>query len=114
MADLRKIPLTVKITDVGTAENIVIPITAHNEGQVIRATHALGATISGADSKIIIKKNATALGTILVANSSSAAGDIDYIDISNTFVRAGDYLVVANGGESTGAAPGVVVIDIAR
>ena len=114
MADLRKIPITVKITDVGTAENSVIPITTHNEGQVIRATHALGAAISGADSKIVIKKNTVALGTIVVAYSSSAAGDIDYLDIASTYVRAGDYLVVANGGESTGAAVGVVTIDIAR
>lgn len=114
MADLRKIPISVKITDVGTAENIVIPVTKHNEGQIIRATHALGAAISGADSKIIIKKGAVALGTIVVAYTSSAAGDIDYVDISNTYVKEGDYIVVANGGESTGAAPGVVVIDIAR
>lgn len=116
MANLRKIPVTVKITDVGTAETIVIPVTEHNEGQILRATHALGGAISGADSKIVIKKNGTALtnGTIVVAYTSSAAGDIDFADFGNVFVKAGDYITVANGGESTGAAVGTLVLDIAR
>ena len=116
MANLRKIPGSVKITDVGTAETIIVPITEHNEGQLLRATHALGAAISGDDSKIIIGKNGTALtnGTIVVAYTSSAAGDIDYNDFSNVFVKAGDYVTIANGGQSTGAAVGVVVLDIAR
>ena len=35
-------------------------------------------------------------------------------DFGNVFVSAGDYIKIANGGESTGAAVGYVVIDIAR
>lgn len=103
-----------KITDVGTAETIVIPITDSLEGQIKRATHCLGAAISGADSKIIISKNGTALGTIVVAYTSSAAGDIDFLDFGSTYVKTGDYITIANGGESTGAAVGFMVIDIAR
>lgn len=116
MANIRKVAATVKITDVGTAETIVVPITDHNEGQLLRVTHALGAAISVADSKIVISKNGSVLtgGTITVAYTSSAAGDIDYADFGNVFVKAGDYITIANGGESTGAAVGVAVIDIAR
>lgn len=116
MANIRLATIGVKITDVGTAETIVIPVTEHNEGEIKRVSHTLGAAISGADSKIVISKNGTALtgGTITVAYTSSAAGDLDYITPSNVFVKAGDYITIANGGESTGAAVGFVVIDIAR
>lgn len=116
MADLRQVVLSAKITDVGTAETIVIPITENSAGQLKRVTHALGAAISGADSKIVISKNGTVLtnGTLTIANTSSAAGDIDYQDFGNVFVKANDYITIANGGESTGAAVGYVVIDIAR
>ena len=116
MADLRKVSIFVPIADVGTAETLIVPITEHNEGQILRITHVLGASISGADSKIVISKSGTVLtgGTITVAYTSSAAGDVDYIAPSNVFVKAGDYITVANGGESTGAAAGGVIIDIAR
>lgn len=114
MADLRQESIAVKITDVGTAETIVVPITNSTEGQIKRVTHCLGAAITLADSKIVISKNGTALGTIVVAYTSSAAGDIDFLDIGNTNVKTGDYITIANGGESTGAAVGVVIIDIAR
>lgn len=116
MADLRQVVLSAKITDVGTAETIVIPITENSAGQLKRVTHALGAAITVADSKIVISKNGTVLsgGTITVAYTSSAAGDIDYQDFGDVFVKAGDYITIANGGESTGAAVGYVVIDIAR
>lgn len=116
MADLRQISIPVPIADVGTAQTQIIAITAHNAGQLKRATHMLGAAISVADSLITIKKNGTALtgGTITVAYTSSAAGDIDFADFTNTFVVAGDYISVVNGGESTGAAPGCVTLDIIR
>lgn len=116
MANIRNVAVPFKITDVGTAETIVIPVTDHMEGQLLRVTTALGAAISGADSKVIVSKNGSVLtgGTITVAYTSSAAGDTDYATFGNVFVKAGDYITIANGGESTGAAVGIGIIDIAR
>jgi hypothetical protein len=112
--DLRRVSVPVKITDVGTAETIVVPVTPHLEGQLVRATHALGGTISGADSKIVITAGSAAAVTITVAHTSSAAGDIDFLDFGNVFVKAGQVITIANGGESTGAATGTLVLDIAK
>lgn len=114
MADIRPETVNVKITDVGTAETICIPVTPNLAGEIRTISHCLGAAISGADSNIIISKNATALGTITVANSSSAAGDIDTLTLNNVYVKVGDYIKIANGGESTGPAVGVITIDIVR
>jgi len=116
MADIRRTAIAVPIADVGTAQTQIVGITEQNAGKIEKITHILGAAISVADSLIVISKNGTVLsgGTITVAYTSSAAGDVDYILPSNVYVAAGDYLTIANGGESTGAAPGCVVIDIAR
>lgn len=114
MANIREVTANVNIPDVGTAVTVVIPVTAHMAGQIKRITSCLGGAISGADSKIVISKNATVLGTITVAYTSSAAGDQDYISPSNVFVKEGDYIVIANGGESTGTATGVISVDIMR
>lgn len=112
--DLRRVSVPVKITDVGTAETIVVPVTAHLEGQLVRATHCLGGAISLADSKIVITAGSATAVTITVANTSSAAGDIDYVDFGNVFLKEGQVITIANGGESTGAAVGTLILDIAK
>jgi hypothetical protein len=112
--DLRRVSVPVKITDVSTAETIIVPVTPHTEGQLVRATHCLGAAISAGDTKIIISKNGAALGTITVANTSSAAGDIDFLDFGNVFVKSGDFITIAGDGGSTDTAVGVLVLDIAK
>lgn len=114
MADLRRDSDSIKITDCGTAETVCIPITDHNKGELKRITTCLGAAISSADSKVVVSHNATVLGTITIANTSSAAGDIDTLDVAGVYLSTGDYVKIANGGESTGAAPLIVVMDVAR
>lgn len=116
MADLRKIPIPLKINDISTPETVVMPITTHNEGQLMRVTTCISGAISGADSLVVVSKNGTVLsgGTITIANTASAAGDIDYKDFDNVFVKAGDYLAFAGGGESTGTIACGIIVDIAR
>lgn len=116
MADLRKIAIPQNITDISTAQTLILPITPHSEGQLMRVTTCIGGAISGADSLVVISKNGAVLsgGTITIANTSSAAGDIDYADFGNVFVKSGDYLTFAGGGESTGTATCGIIVDIAR
>lgn len=114
MADLRRDSDTIKITDVGTAETVCIAVTEHNKGMLTRVTTCIGGAISGADSKVVVSQNATVLGTITVAYTSSAAGDIDYLDLAGKELSVGDFIKIANGGESTGAAPMTVTLDIVR
>lgn len=113
MADLRRVADTLNIPDVGTAVTVCIPITEHNKGKLTRVTTCLGGAITGADSLVVISRNATALGTITVANTSSAVGDIDYLDLNAEF-SVGDYIKIANGGESTGVATLGIVLDFVR
>lgn len=109
--------LNATIADVSTAETLYIPVTTGSEGKVTQIRTCLGGAISGADSKVVVSANSTVLGTITIANTSSAAGDIDTLDVTSPtagYVKAGDYIKVACGGESTGAARGCVTIDIIR
>ena len=114
MADIRRQADSLSIPDVGTAVTLCLPITEHNKGLLTRVTTCIAGAITSGDSKVVISKNATVLGTIVVANTSSAAGDIDYLDLTGTELSVGDFIKVANGGESTGTAPMVVVFDIVR
>lgn len=116
MANLIESSFNVNIPDVGTAVTLCIPVTPANKGKITRITTCLGAAISGADSKVVVSRNATVLGTITIANSSSAAGDIDYLDVfaASTDLVVGDFITVANGGESTGTATGVITFDLKR
>jgi len=114
MSDLRPVSVFVPILDASTAQTVLVPVTDNLAGQIVQVKTVLGGAISGADDKVIISKNATALGTIVVANSSSAAGDIDTLNINGVYVAVGDYIKVANGGESTDTATLGVTIDIKR
>lgn len=114
MADLRREVNSINIPDVGTAVTVCYPITEHNKGQLAKVTTCIGGAISGADSKVVLSKNATVLGTIVVAYTSSAAGDIDSLALSGIELSVGDFITVANGGESTGTATMTVVFDIVR
>ena len=116
-ASYRYTQLSDRIADVSTAETLYIPVTAGSEGKVTQVKTALGGAISGADSKVVVSVNSTVLGTIVIANTSSAAGDIDTLDVSSPtagYVKAGDYIKVACGGESTDTASAGVTIDILR
>lgn len=114
MADLRRVGESFHIPDVGTAVTVCIPITEHNKGQFTRVTTCLGGAITGADSLVVVSKNATVLGTITIAYTSSAVGDTDYLNIAGVEVSAGDYIKIANGGESTGVATLGITLDLVR
>jgi hypothetical protein len=103
--------LNTRIVDVGTAETLFFPMP---KCLVIKAMSAIAGAITGADSVITLYKNASAMtgGVITIANASSAAGDVDSCTptAGNELNGTTDYLKVINGGESTGASVGQLVI----
>ena len=94
--------LTGTIDDVSTAftSRVAVP----DGGRVIKITTVLGGTISGANAGITAKINGTAItgGTITVAYSGSAAGDVDSCEptAANT-CSEDDYIGIATDGAST-------------
>lgn len=106
MSDLTLVSLFVPITDASTAQNQFVPIGPGLTGQLIQVRTVLGGAISGADDKVVVRKNGTDIGTITVAYTSSATGDQDYLDFtaSQIFLVEGDRLSIRNGGESSDAA----------
>lgn len=116
-SDVRKISVPFRIADVSTAETLYIPVTDNMAGKIVQVKTCLGGAISGADTKVTVSVNSTALGTIVIANTSSAAGDLDTLDITSPtagYIKVGDYIKIAGDGGSTDAAAGVGVIDIVR
>lgn len=103
--------LATKITDVSTGETLIFPMP---QCLVVKAMTAIAGTISVADDKVTLYKNAVAMtnGEITIAYDSSAAGDIDSVSptAGNEFNGTTDYLKVINGGESTTAIVGQLLI----
>lgn len=88
------------LADVSTASGsrFVVP----RDGYLRKVETTLGGAITGADSVVTVSHNNTALSpTITVANASSAEGDRDSAEFYRP-VKAGDWIEVATGGESTG------------
>lgn len=112
MADLRNTTVHCQIADISTAEVIRIPITPGMAGELKQIRTVLGGAITVADSKITVKKNATAIGTITVAYSGSVAGIQDYLDFNGIYLAEGDRIVLDNDGGSTDAANLGISIDI--
>lgn len=104
--------LTAEIADVSTAGQVYI--TAPDNGQIIKIFSVLGGAISGADAGLTAKINGTAVtgGTITIANSSSAAGDVDACEPTGANdVIEGDAIEIETDGASTGAvAAGITVV----
>lgn len=99
-APLNEYVMTGMLADVSTASShrFCIPY----NGFLRRIETTLGGAITGADSVITASLDNSALSpTITVANASSAEGDRDVADY-NVAVRAGQWLEIATGGESTG------------
>jgi hypothetical protein len=91
------------ITDVSTAETIYIPIA--NAGTVAKVVTVLEGAIATADATLTAKNAAgTSMGTITVAYSGSAAGDVDTLaPVSNNTVAANDAITIETDGASTTA-----------
>lgn len=88
------------IADISTAGQIYIvsPVTG-----VVKAVYGvLNGTIDTADSVLTIKTAAGTVGTITVAYSGSAAGDVDSLTsgLSNTAITKGAAIEIETGGQS--------------
>ena len=94
--------LTGTIDDVSTAftSRIAVP----DGGRVIKVITVLGGTIATADAGITLKVGTTAMtgGTITVAYSGSAAGDVDTCEPTGANnVEQDGYIGIATDGAST-------------
>ena len=96
--------LTGTIDDVSTA--FTSRIACPDSGRVIKNITVLGGAISGADAGISAKINGTAMtgGTITVAYSGQAAGDVDTCEPTGANnVEQDGYIEIVTDGASTGA-----------
>lgn len=106
---LNRRPITVEIADISTAgQKYVVP---GFDGKIISVHSVINGAISGADATLTPKIAGTAVtgGAITVANSSSAAGDVDSSTPTgaNTFTST-QALEIETSGASTGTVECVV------
>lgn len=100
--------MTAQIADVSTAEAVVIPVLGR--GRLKHVKTVLGGAITTANSTVTVSVNGVSKGTITVAYASSAAGDVDTLDL-DVPVDEGDWITVAtDGGSSTAAKLGIGLI----
>jgi hypothetical protein len=78
-------------------------------GRVVRAYSVIFNAITGADATYTVGINGTAITgmTGTIANSGSAAGDVDVVlpTAQNNYVNEGDHIVFNSGGESSTTCP---------
>jgi hypothetical protein len=106
--------LHVKINDIGTAENVFVPIPY--PCTLTSISSILGGAITTANSTITFTKNSSgSLGTIVVTQAGSAEGDRDALTpvSNNTFVTT-DWLRIANDGAATGPQPLGITLNFTR
>ena len=75
-------------------------------GNIIKVQSILEASIGSANSTVTIKNSSgTSMGTITVAYSGSAAGDMDYVEPSTDNATVdNDYITIQSDGASTNTA----------
>ena len=114
--NISKIFVTGEIANVSSASSVRIPIVDDMEGEVVNVTTVLGGAIATADAVITVSKNNASMGTITIANSSSAEGDTDSLapTSANRFLVAGDWLELTTDGASTNAIPVGFTVTIRR
>lgn len=110
----REYTLTGVITDVSTAETIYFAVPY--AGEVTKITTVLEGPITGADANILLKDSSgNAMGGMVIANSGSAAGDVDSDDtLTDNDVVANDFVTVETDGGSTDAQRLFVTITLTR
>jgi hypothetical protein len=91
------------IADVSTAETVLIPVPV--TGTITAVYSVLEGAITVADATVTLTDSvASAMASLTIAYTGSAAGDVDSdLTITNSAVTAGDYLILATDGGSTGA-----------
>jgi hypothetical protein len=107
--------ITAEIEDISTASSTFVAIP--DGGKVVKILTALQGAISGADAAITFEIGGTAMtnSAITVANSGSAAGDVDTSEPSaaNRVEEGGSIEMITDGG-STGTAKLLVTFVIRR
>lgn len=103
------------LADISTAGQCYIPIPEGFEGDVVEIRSVINGAIATADATLTPKIGGTAMtnGAITVANSGSAAGDVDVsYPTSARTVTAGDAIEIETDGASTNTVEvfGTVVI----
>lgn len=97
--------LTFVIPDVSSAGQVFIPIPDGYDGEIVEIVTALNGAITGGDAVLTPKIAGVAMtnGAITIANSGSAAGDVDRSRPSsaNAVASGGSIEIETNGG-STG------------
>ena len=109
--------LTAQIADVSTAGQIYIAIPDNCAGEVMQVSSALNGTISGADADLTPKIGGVAMtnGVITIAQSGSAAGDVDTSRPTGLrTVAEGDAIEIETDGASTGTVAATVTVAIKR
>lgn len=106
--------ITAVIPDIGTAKlrYVAVPFAC----RVTKVTTVLQGTISGADETITVRNHAgTSMGTLTIAQSGSAAGDVDTIGpgTNNTFT-VDQTIQLETNGDCTGAVDLIVSILVER
>lgn len=103
--NLNKVTLNFVINDISTAGQIFVPIPDDFEGEVVEIRTALNGAITIGDAVLTPKINGIAItnAAITIANSGSAAGDVDVSRPTglNT-VRVGEAVEIETNGGSTG------------
>lgn len=104
-----------EIADVSTAGQIYIPVP--DGGTIVKAFSVIDGAISGADAGLTLKIGGTAVtgGTITIANSGSAAGDVDTCEpTAARSVDEGGSIEVETDGASTGTVKAGICIVVRR
>lgn len=104
--------LAAEFTDIGTAETLTFVVPA--PGFLRKVQTVLDGAITGADDVVTVARNGSNLSpTITIANSGSAAGDVDFAEFY-VGVAEGDRITVTNSGASTGATGCAVTVTLSK
>lgn len=107
-----KIWLTAQLADVSTASSVYIPVP--RACTLSKVTSIISNTITGADSTVTVTKvGGGSAGTLTIAYSGSAEGDIDTLTpASNNTFTAGQWFKIATDGASSTVATITFLIEL--
>lgn len=110
--DLKTLVVPLKLTTISTAGQVYFY--CPYAGTLTKVTNVLNGAIATADATLTVKTQAGTAGTITVAYSGSAAGDIDSLTVvSNGAITAGSLIEVETDGASTNAVETNLTLEIA-
>lgn len=110
--NLNKFSLAVTFPDIGTSSSIYVPISV--DCILKKVTTAIQASIAGSNTVLTVANYAgTTIGTITIAYTGSAAGDIDVLSAaSNNDFLANTYLkITTDGATSSTGVSAIITLD---